>query len=527
MKKSFKVLFSIVLTMVMLLSAVPVFAVEEGVWTEVASMNVGVYALQTEVVNGKIYAIGGAGEVLYTNKVEEYNPITNTWVEVASMNYKRRYFQTEALNGKIFAIGGDPNGTSAEVYDPATDTWTSLPPLKYSRRYFQTEVVNGKIYVIGNSEIMEVYDPITNTWDEVASPMNYLRVNVQTEVINGKIYAMGGYNGEFLNSVEVYDLISNTWTQLPSMNDARNYFQTVLLNGEIYAIGSSGNASNTLNTVEKYNPITNIWAEVASMNNYRGEFEAKVIDGKIYVFGGSDQRFSPTQYLDSVEVYDPTSDTWTELSNMNYSKGRFQTELYNGNIYTIGGYSVSGTLINNVEVLNLYLPQIPNTPSNLTGEAGDSQVNLLWDLVEGADSYTIKRSTTQGGPYDIIAEGITGTTYSDLDVENGITYYYMLSAVNAAGESENSNEASATPEATVVEIKNRAILVIVMENGLEKEYDITMNEVEDFINWYQSNLSVAYAIEKTSNMGPFLNRKDYIIHDNILTFEVNQYEVTQ
>jgi cellulose 1,4-beta-cellobiosidase len=55
----------------------------------------------------------------------------------------------------------------------------------------------------------------------------------------------------------------------------------------------------------------------------------------------------------------------------------------------------------------------------------------------------VKRSTTSGGPYTLIASP-TGTTYTNTGLQSGATYYYVVSAVNAAGESPNSSQASAT-----------------------------------------------------------------------------------
>jgi hypothetical protein len=87
----------------------------------------------------------------------------------------------------------------------------------------------------------------------------------------------------------------------------------------------------------------------------------------------------------------------------------------------------------------------PNAPTNLTATSGRKrQIKLTWTAVLQAASYTIKRSTSNGGPYATIRTGVTSTTYTDNKLAVGQTYYYVVSAVNASGESPNSNQASAT-----------------------------------------------------------------------------------
>src|SRR4029077_8629209 len=73
---------------------------------------------------------------------------------------------------------------------------------------------------------------------------------------------------------------------------------------------------------------------------------------------------------------------------------------------------------------------------------------LTWNAASGAVSYNVKRSTTSGGTYTTIstAGAVTTTSYPDTGLTNGTTYYYVVSAVNGAGESANSTEASATPQ---------------------------------------------------------------------------------
>jgi hypothetical protein len=89
----------------------------------------------------------------------------------------------------------------------------------------------------------------------------------------------------------------------------------------------------------------------------------------------------------------------------------------------------------------------PGAPTNLVaGLAPGGGVALSWSppVGGGAASYNVKRSATSGGPYTTIATGVTSLSYTDTGVSAGNTYYYVVSAVNSAGEGPNSNEATIT-----------------------------------------------------------------------------------
>jgi fibronectin type 3 domain-containing protein len=97
----------------------------------------------------------------------------------------------------------------------------------------------------------------------------------------------------------------------------------------------------------------------------------------------------------------------------------------------------------------LLLPTPPSAPLNLQAVAGNGQVTLTWDppTDDGGSPillYTIYRGTSSGGESFLLTVPVV-TTYLDLTVSNGVTYYYEVSATNAAGEGPKSNEASATP----------------------------------------------------------------------------------
>lgn len=87
----------------------------------------------------------------------------------------------------------------------------------------------------------------------------------------------------------------------------------------------------------------------------------------------------------------------------------------------------------------------PLPPTNLSAVPNNQKVNLSWTASDETNSYSIYRSTVSGGPYTIVATGITTTAYTDTTVTNGTTYYYVVKAVNAAGTSAYSNEVNATP----------------------------------------------------------------------------------
>jgi hypothetical protein len=95
--------------------------------------------------------------------------------------------------------------------------------------------------------------------------------------------------------------------------------------------------------------------------------------------------------------------------------------------------------------VRLTVPPPQVAPANLAATAGDGQVALSWGATVGATAYNIKRATVGGGPYTNVATVVTVTNYLDPGVLNGTTYYYVVSAINASGESGVSAQVSAHP----------------------------------------------------------------------------------
>jgi len=95
---------------------------------------------------------------------------------------------------------------------------------------------------------------------------------------------------------------------------------------------------------------------------------------------------------------------------------------------------------------SLPAPTVPSAPQSLSAKASTSNITLSWlaPASNGGSNiteYKVYRSTSSGTE-TFLAISIT-TNYTDPSAQKGISYYYKVTAVNAIGESNSSNEANA------------------------------------------------------------------------------------
>lgn len=136
---------------------------------------------------------------------------------------------------------------------------------------------------------------------------------------------------------------------------------------------------------------------------------------------------------------------------------------------------------------------ILNAPANLTATTNDGKIELRWEAVDSATSYSVARSVYSAGPYETIISGITANSFIDSSAQPGVTYYYVVKASNELLESAYSNEVSAT-----IEIKEKAFLNVVNQKNLVKVGEIFTSAIslesvskvyaEDFTISYDTNL---------------------------------------
>lgn len=89
-------------------------------------------------------------------------------------------------------------------------------------------------------------------------------------------------------------------------------------------------------------------------------------------------------------------------------------------------------------------PTLP-VPWLTDAAAGNNQVALTWEAIPSASFYRVKRALAETGPYTTLITGVTTTNYTDASAQNGVTYYYAVSALIGGQESPNSGARVAIP----------------------------------------------------------------------------------
>jgi poly(hydroxyalkanoate) depolymerase family esterase len=298
------------------------------------------------------------------------------------------------------------------------------------------------------------------TWNAATGAMTY---NVKRSTNSGGAYATvatGVTSTNYTDSgltagVKYFYVVSAVMGGVEGLNSAEAQLRYPKLSGTIIGTaGSWGNSGNTITNVFDNNLNTffdaatgnGVWvgldfgagvSNVITQINYcpRSGFESRMTNG---IFRGANQ----ANFSDAVTLFtvasQPGSGVFTMVNITNATAFRYVYYLSPNN-----GYG-------NVAELEFYgypasaLP-VPPTPDGLIATAVSSgQINLVWNVSAGATSYNVKRSTTNGGPYLVIASGSTTTNFNDTGLVAATTYYYVVSALNAGSESTNSVPVSAT-----------------------------------------------------------------------------------
>ncbi|WP_437937919.1 Kelch repeat-containing protein [Sorangium sp. So ce341] len=190
-------------------------------------------------------------------------------------------------------------------------------------------------------------------WEPAGRRIDELRRQYAATLLSqsGKVLVAGGTTGlQAVGSAELYDPADDTWSPVSqTMLVARyNHTATWLESGEVLVLGGQRNNFNApavepVDTVELYDPETDTWTPRASMATSRVDHTATLLpDGKVLAAGGE----AGIHILPSAELYDPETDTWTPVAPMNDARHAHGAAILqpSGKVLVAGGWGLSGEL---------------------------------------------------------------------------------------------------------------------------------------------------------------------------------------
>ncbi|MDN4635103.1 kelch repeat-containing protein [Bacillus sp. PsM16] len=390
-----------------------------------------------------------------------------------------------------------------QVANAAKDEWNQLADLPTARIGAVANAVDGNIYVIGGfnalNETLE-YNPSTNQWTKMKDIPSG-RGGAASVVVGSKIYVLAGNHQNSFNKFEVYDTKKDEWevlTDIPFESPSKGAYnvQAGVMGDKIYVLGG--------NEFFSYDLTENKWKKEASPSFKTQRAIGLVLKGKFYIIGENNNS--------EIFEFDASNDSWSA------KKGGFKKVYLSGVTYKdnmiLPGISPNRLYVYNAEKEEMVKVVVPNNDIRV----GASSV-IIGDMlyVIGGRQYNINLNYTDVA--DRNYKSVISISLKDLEFPN-----------NTETPGDKDPEPTTPPkDDDATDEDGDALLIITMVNGLQKEYDLSMKEVNAFLSWYKKRDAGEgpgfYEIdEHDNNKGPFESKKDYVVFNNILMFEVNKYK---
>lgn len=442
MNQRYYCLFSILLLMCTLVGLIRVKA-QQPTWNATGALSMArTRHTATLLANGKVLVVGGlsvANPCCRTaDSAELYDPATGRWSATGNPSTARYdHVAVRLANGKVLIAGGsgDPIGflTNTEIYDPDTGTWSAAGNLSATRLAPRAILLtDGRVLVTGRgiaaggiTNTAEVYDPTTNAWSS-AGTMNAARaIHSITLLPNGRVLiAGGGGTTNDFRTAEIYDPTTNGWTLTGELTTPRgNQTATLLSNGKVLVTGGVNTSGSTLANAELYDPVTGQWSATGNLTTPRALHTLTTLpNGKVLAVGGAAESSFPFTTLNSTELYDPATGSWTLTAALNAARlNHMATLLLTGKVLVAGGATLIGPTLASAELFNSGAPAVASisAASFMAGSLAPEAIVAAFGT-----NLTLSTQTTAGLPLPTQLAGVEVQIRDHLSVERRAPLFF-------------------------------------------------------------------------------------------------------
>jgi uncharacterized protein (TIGR03437 family) len=286
---------------------------------------------------------------------------------------RQNHTATLLPNGQVLIAGGVNGNTtlsSAELYNPATGVFAETGSMIAARSdHTATLLNNGMVLVTGGNtgsgylSEAELYNPATGTFTATSGNLTTARAgHTATLLNNGMILIAGGAvaNAVVVPSIDLYNPATGTFTATGNMVTPRYGHQATLLTSGLVLLAGGfpgGSGVSFLQSAELYNPTSGTFAATGNMTTPRGSHTMTLLpDGEVLVAGGYSTTLQGYN-LSSAELYNPATGTFTATGSMVTAEGNHTATLLNsGQVLKAGGQLIGGGAVAAYASAELYNP---------------------------------------------------------------------------------------------------------------------------------------------------------------------------
>lgn len=126
------------------------------------------------------------------------------------------------------------------------------------------------------------------------------------------------------------------WAISSPMPTERTEVAAATIGSRIYVVGGFDSSGNTLDTVEVYDPRSNTWSKAKELPVRLHHVAAASYQDKLYVVGGYQEGWIPSNAL---FIYDPVANDWRRAKDMPTARGALTAQFIDGILYAVGGWN--------------------------------------------------------------------------------------------------------------------------------------------------------------------------------------------